>query len=125
MISMMQGVLGLASGALVGFSLGLVGGGGSILAGVVLGATTTYIVDKQFMKAAGFACAGGVLTFFGLMHLTWSKLDGEHQLGKMLGIASGELLPMAARQLGIATDVSKLLSSCVGGKLNRTAAVPT
>jgi uncharacterized protein len=32
MISMMQGLLGLASGALVGFSLGLVGGGGSILA---------------------------------------------------------------------------------------------
>jgi hypothetical protein len=32
MISMMQGVLGLASGALVGFSLGLIGGGGSILA---------------------------------------------------------------------------------------------
>ena len=43
-------------------------GGGSILAGVVLGAITTYIVDRQFMKAAGFACAGGVLTFFGLMH---------------------------------------------------------
>ncbi|HEX3114318.1 MAG TPA: sulfite exporter TauE/SafE family protein [Bradyrhizobium sp.] len=32
MFSVMQGVLGLASGALVGFSLGLVGGGGSILA---------------------------------------------------------------------------------------------
>ena len=32
MISAMQGMLGLASGALVGFSLGLVGGGGSILA---------------------------------------------------------------------------------------------
>jgi uncharacterized membrane protein YfcA len=32
MISVMQGVLGLASGSLVGFSLGLVGGGGSILA---------------------------------------------------------------------------------------------
>jgi uncharacterized protein len=31
-ISAMQGLLGLASGALVGFSLGLVGGGGSILA---------------------------------------------------------------------------------------------
>ena len=31
-ISAMQGGLGLASGALVGFSLGLVGGGGSILA---------------------------------------------------------------------------------------------
>ncbi len=31
-ITMMQGVLGLISGALVGFTLGLVGGGGSILA---------------------------------------------------------------------------------------------
>lgn len=32
MISAMEGALGLASGALVGFSLGLVGGGGSVLA---------------------------------------------------------------------------------------------
>src|SRR3974377_732035 len=32
MLSAVQGALGLASGALVGFSLGLVGGGGSILA---------------------------------------------------------------------------------------------
>jgi uncharacterized protein len=32
MISAMQGVLGLTSGSLVGFSLGLVGGGGSVLA---------------------------------------------------------------------------------------------
>jgi uncharacterized protein len=32
MLSMMQSLLGLGSGALVGFSLGLVGGGGSILA---------------------------------------------------------------------------------------------
>src|ERR1700730_6476326 len=37
MISIMQGVLGLASGALVGFSLGLVGGGGSILAVPLMG----------------------------------------------------------------------------------------
>src|SRR5712672_1420014 len=32
MISVLQGLLGLLSGALVGFSLGLVGGGGSVLA---------------------------------------------------------------------------------------------
>ncbi len=43
-------------------------GGGSILAGVILGATTTFIIDREFSKAAGFAAAGGVLTFFGLMH---------------------------------------------------------
>jgi len=43
-------------------------GGGSILAGVVLGAITVYIVDRKFMQAGAFAFAGGVLTFFGLMH---------------------------------------------------------
>jgi uncharacterized membrane protein YfcA len=32
MLSLTQGAVGLASGSLVGFSLGLVGGGGSILA---------------------------------------------------------------------------------------------
>jgi AGZA family xanthine/uracil permease-like MFS transporter len=43
-------------------------GGGSILAGVILGATTTFIIDRNFSKASGFAAAGGVLTFLGLMH---------------------------------------------------------
>jgi len=43
-------------------------GGGSILAGVVLGTITVYIVDRKFMQAGAFAMAGGVLTFFGLMH---------------------------------------------------------
>jgi adenine/guanine/hypoxanthine permease len=43
-------------------------GGGSILAGVILAAITVYIVDRNFMLAAGFAITGGVLTFFGLMH---------------------------------------------------------
>ena len=46
-------------------------GGGSILAGVTLGAIGAYIADRQFLKASGFAAAGAVLTFFGLMH-------GEH-----------------------------------------------
>ncbi len=32
MTPMLQGALGVASGSLVGFSLGLIGGGGSILA---------------------------------------------------------------------------------------------
>jgi adenine/guanine/hypoxanthine permease len=43
-------------------------GGGSILAGVILGAVTTCIIDRDFTKAGGFAAAGGVLTFLGLMH---------------------------------------------------------
>jgi AGZA family xanthine/uracil permease-like MFS transporter len=43
-------------------------GGGSILGGLMLGAIATFIIDRQFMKAAGFALGGGVLTFFGFMH---------------------------------------------------------
>ena len=43
-------------------------GGGSILAGVVLGAIATFIIDREFIKASCFALAGAVLTFFGLMH---------------------------------------------------------
>jgi AGZA family xanthine/uracil permease-like MFS transporter len=43
-------------------------GGGAILGGLVLGAIGAFIVDGAFRKAAGFALAGAVLTFFGFMH---------------------------------------------------------
>ena len=43
-------------------------GGGSILGGVILGAIGVFVIDREFTKAAGFAAAGAVLTFFGLMH---------------------------------------------------------
>jgi signal recognition particle receptor subunit beta len=76
---------------------------------------------EPVFRASAVNGQGVLETFFGLMHVTWCKLDGEHQLAKMLGIASSDLLPMAARQLGITTEVSKLLSSCVGGKLDRSS----
>ena len=43
-------------------------GGGAIVGGLVLGAIAVYVIDRQFLKAAGFALAGAVLTFFGFMH---------------------------------------------------------
>jgi AGZA family xanthine/uracil permease-like MFS transporter len=43
-------------------------GGGSILAGVILGAMTVFIIDRKLLNAAAFAAAGAVLTFLGLMH---------------------------------------------------------
>jgi hypothetical protein len=68
---------------------------------------------------------GGVLeTFFGLLHLVWTRLEAEHQLAKMIGVAPDQLLPMAARQLGLKTDVPTLLSACVGGNLSRHVKVP-
>ena len=56
-------------------------GGGSTLGGLILGATAVCIIDRQLMKAAGFASAGAILTFFGLMH------------GQQIGIA---VSPMVA-----------------------------
>ncbi|WP_291823868.1 regulator [Bosea sp. (in: a-proteobacteria)] len=52
-------------------------GGGAILSGLVLGAIAVFVIEKQFMQAAGFAAAGAVLTYFGLMH------------GEAIGIGKG------------------------------------
>jgi AGZA family xanthine/uracil permease-like MFS transporter len=43
-------------------------GGGSILGGLILGAIAVCVIDRNFKKAAGFALAGTILTFFGFMH---------------------------------------------------------
>ena len=79
---------------------------------------------EPVFKAAAVQGQGVLETFFGLLHLTWTKLDAEHQLAKMIGVESTELVPMAARQLGLKGDVSTLLSACVGGSLDRHAKVP-
>ncbi|MDP9037122.1 MAG: GTPase domain-containing protein [Myxococcota bacterium] len=73
---------------------------------------------EPVFKAAAVNGEGVLETFFGLLWATWTKLDREHNLAKMLGIASGDLLPMAARQLGVVADVEALLASCVGGSLD-------
>ena len=43
-------------------------GGGATLAGIILGAITVFIIDREFEKAAAFALAGTILTFFGFIH---------------------------------------------------------
>ena len=43
-------------------------GGGATLAGIILGAIAVFIIEKAFEKAAAFALAGALLTFFGLIH---------------------------------------------------------
>jgi AGZA family xanthine/uracil permease-like MFS transporter len=67
-------------------------GGGSILAGVVLGAITVFIIDRKFLNAAGFSVAGAVLTLFGLMH------------GEAVGLPAslGEIPPVSIGYLMVA-----------------------
>ncbi len=79
---------------------------------------------EPVFKAAAVNGQGVLETFFGLLHTTWSKLEAEHRLAGMLGIEPDALLPMAAKQLGLATDVRTLLSACVGGNLDRSSTVP-
>jgi AGZA family xanthine/uracil permease-like MFS transporter len=43
-------------------------GGGSILAGLVLGAIGVFVIERDFVKASAFAFSGAVLTYFGFMH---------------------------------------------------------
>ena len=73
MLSLTQGALGLASGSLVGFSLGLVGGGGSILAvpllvylvgvpnpHVAIGTSAIAVAANAAVNLANHARAGNV-----------------------------------------------------------------
>jgi len=78
--TLMDGALIAAgtSAAAVGFDkLGAAGvlyrglqamGGGAILTGLVLGAVGVFIIEREFAKAAAFAAAGAVLSYFGFMH---------------------------------------------------------
>ena len=49
-------------------------GGGAVLAGLMLGAIATFIIDREFMKAAAYSLVAAVLSFFGFIHgaqLAW------------------------------------------------------
>ena len=63
-------------------------GGGSILGGLMLGAIAAFIIDRAFTKAAGFAAAASLLTFFGFMH------------GEAIGVGRSPLMTIA--YLGVA-----------------------
>jgi AGZA family xanthine/uracil permease-like MFS transporter len=43
-------------------------GGGSVLAGMMLGAIAVFIIDGRLRHAAAWAFAGAILAFFGLIH---------------------------------------------------------
>ena len=64
-------------------------GGGAILGGLILAAITVCVIDRNFMKAAGFALAGAILTFFGFMHV--EKIG----IGETLVVAASYLVVSA------------------------------
>ena len=81
-------------------------GGGAIIGGLVLGAIAAFIIDGAMRKAAAFALAGAVLTFFGFMH------------GEAIGIAQSPLV--AASYL----IVAGVLVACAKSTVTRPIAAP-
>src|SRR5476649_2757405 len=63
-------------------------GGGATLAGIILGAVTVFIIERQLEKAAWFAFAGALFTFFGFIH------------GEEIGIAKSPVVALG--YLGVA-----------------------
>ena len=63
-------------------------GGGATLAGIVLGAITVFIIERELEKAAYFALAGAVFTFFGFIH------------GEDLGIAQSPAVALSYLVIG-------------------------
>jgi len=88
-------------------------GGGSILAGLILGAIGVFVIDREFMKASAFAFSGAVLTYFGFMH-------GEAVgIGGGMGVTPGVALAyavvaigfFAVEKFGVSTDAVTEMSS--------------
>ena len=73
---------------------------------------------EPVFKGSAVKGEGVLESFFGLLHLTWSKLDSEHQLARKLNIEGDRFLNTAAEKLGYKGEVATLLKACVGGSLD-------
>lgn len=58
---------------------------GAILSGLVLAAIAVFVIERKYDRAAGFAGAGAVLTYFGFMH--GSAVGVGNGLGVTPGVA--------------------------------------
>lgn len=61
---------------------------------------------------------GVVESFIGLLHLTWSALDAEHDLDRKFGFDSQAFLAQVAEKLGQKRGVQDLLGANVGGAVD-------
>lgn len=73
-------------------------GGGAILGGLILAAIAVCIIDRNFLKAAGFASAGAVLTFFGFMH------------GERIGIGQSPMVAVSYLMVSVVLAVCSRLA---------------
>jgi signal recognition particle receptor subunit beta len=73
-------------------------------------------------KAIAMSHQGVMESFLGLLHLTYGRLEREHQLSQKLGVEPGAFLRGIAEKLGVKGDPADLARGCVGGVLPGGAA---
>ena len=61
--------------------------------------------------------SGVVESFIGILHLTWSALNAEHDLDRKFSIDSQALLAEVAAKLGQNRAIKDILRTSVGGAL--------
>jgi signal recognition particle receptor subunit beta len=61
---------------------------------------------------------GAVESFIGLLHLTWSALNAEHDLDRKFGFDSRAFLASVAEKLGQNRALTDILGASVGGALD-------
>jgi AGZA family xanthine/uracil permease-like MFS transporter len=81
-------------------------GGGSILAGLVLGAIGVFVIEREFAKASAFAFSGAVLTYFGFMHGEAVGIGGGFGVTPSVALAYAVVAAgfLAVGRLGISSD---------------------
>lgn len=82
-------------------------GAGAILTGLILAAIGVFVIEKQFEKAAAFAAAGAVLTFFGFMHGEAVGVNVTPAVALAYLIVAGFLLACARMGAPVAVDLSE------------------
>jgi AGZA family xanthine/uracil permease-like MFS transporter len=92
-------------------------GEGSILSGLVLAAVATFVIEREFARAAAFALAGAVLTYFGFMH------------GPAVGVGNGfGVTPQVALAYGVVAaflyGCALMKTSTVEGRTTSSAPEP-
>jgi uncharacterized membrane protein YfcA len=106
MLSLAQGTLGLASGSLVGFSLGLVGGGGSILAVpllvYVVGVANPHVAIGTSAIAVAANAAASLANHAGARTVKWRPA--------LVFAAAGVIGALVGSTFGKMVDGQKLLA---------------
>jgi AGZA family xanthine/uracil permease-like MFS transporter len=102
-------------------------GEGAVLAGLVLGAVVTFIIDKRFVFAAAAAGVGALLSFIGLIHapqVGWAA-NPQVALGYLLLGAVCLAYGLVNRTTPSAADADPVGEAAVPAPRSAVAAEPT